>query len=904
MTTKMRSLRIFRNPIGCLILLAAFSAAAGCSTAQSPGGGSDVIVNHISAAVDRDVWTNSSGGSGHASNATWNFVANSGGSSCTECHGSDLLGGISRVSCMSESTSCHHGTKGSDWVGNPGNTTSFHGASAKKAPGNSGFAACQICHGKDFRTPRGASNRTCYSCHTLTPHASQWRTGDTYVHTTTDAGNAPVCALCHLNGANSPIAPPSPPAPAGAAPGCYNNTLCHAAGVPHALGAIWTAPTSSQFHGLAAKQDLSYCQGCHGTPGTTQFNGGAAPTSCQASCHTEAKAHPIRWYQAPQPFPGYVSSHRDSGNQSVACAICHKVDGPGTGPDPNAPSCFSASFNGVSCHSGGPGAANHPVPFQGTTHTQANQASYNADCANCHSITGVPPNSSAPTCVTCHQSATTLPFTNCTSCHARPPAGATYPNVAGRHAKHDALASVTGVCSTCHNGLDTGSLAHYNRANARPGKNALRVPPGDAAFLATYNAKAGAASFDNVALTCANVSCHGAVTAPNWQTGTIIVNTDAGCRACHKLGAALGNPENNSEYSGLHSVHLSTAVGGAILCTECHNMANGTTGDLNHFKFLNTPQMEGPASQTVEPNGLAANYNTTNQTCGNFTCHTVTHSGFPWGGGANHPVPPARFTGTSHTSVTSLTFPGTCGACHFETGAGTKLGPTCTVCHQAGSPLSALNCTSCHGGVPTKGPNGPTATAPYPNKAGAHAKHWDLGPLGNAINCDTCHSGLGSGTTAHYDSANARTGTLRVEPGDVAFISPFPYTTGTATENPTTLTCGSVSCHGAQTTPGWRTTGTTCTTCHKHSGTSVNGAPANYYNDYTETYIPHDFHLGQTGGSCDTCHGMTVATHFGSFGDKAIASRAAAGTILPSFNYPTSPPPGGADMGNCTTGCH
>jgi len=46
MTTKMRTLRDFRNPIGCLILLAAFAAAAGCSTAESPSG-SATNMNHV-----------------------------------------------------------------------------------------------------------------------------------------------------------------------------------------------------------------------------------------------------------------------------------------------------------------------------------------------------------------------------------------------------------------------------------------------------------------------------------------------------------------------------------------------------------------------------------------------------------------------------------------------------------------------------------------------------------------------------------------------------------------------------------------------------------------------------------------------------------------------------------------
>ncbi|MBF8260395.1 MAG: hypothetical protein HW377_2769, partial [Actinobacteria bacterium] len=46
MISKPRSLRVPRNPIGLLILLAAFAAAAGCSTATNTGGLVDASGNH------------------------------------------------------------------------------------------------------------------------------------------------------------------------------------------------------------------------------------------------------------------------------------------------------------------------------------------------------------------------------------------------------------------------------------------------------------------------------------------------------------------------------------------------------------------------------------------------------------------------------------------------------------------------------------------------------------------------------------------------------------------------------------------------------------------------------------------------------------------------------------------
>jgi len=862
-----------------LILLVAFAGIAGCGSDKSPGG--------MSSPPD---WVVVPSGGRHAKSATLSYIANGGISDCAECHGADLSGGTSKVSCFGNPAGCHHGTV-AGW-----DTAAVHGASAKKAPGNSGFASCQVCHGGNFSS--GGSQVSCFPCHGVRgPHSPKpWRsaTGGA-THTSTDPENAAVCTQCHSPGSpNNPAGHPAIPAPAGTPPGCYNNTLCHGAGgAPHALGSAWVDPTTASFHGPTAKQDLKYCQGCHGTPGTTLFNGGAAPTSCQGStCHPQAKAHPIRWYQAPQPFPGYVSSHRDSGNRGVACAVCHKVDGAGTGADTAAPSCYSATFNGVTCHSGGPGGSNHAVPFPGTAHTAASQTSFTADCSPCHAVTGTSPNSTAPPCSVCHEAGSPLTNANCSSCHGKPPAGTTYPNVAGTHAKHDALASVTGVCSACHTNLGSGTTAHYDRANARPGKNALRVPPGDVAFSATWNAKAGSAAFSGTSLTCANVSCHGAVTAPDWQTGTISGNTDVGCRQCHKIGTAPGVPENNSPFSGLHTLHLSTSVGGSILCTDCHNMANGTAGASNHYKFLDTASMEGPAKDTLEPSGSAANYNASNQTCGTFTCHTVAHSGFPWSGGASHPVP---FTGTAHTSVTGGTFVANCGSCHFETGPATKNGPTCTTCHQAASPLAATGCASCHANPPSG--------AAYPNVAGKHAVHGALPGVGV---CNPCHNGLGTGTIEHYDRANARPGkdALRVPPGDIAFLTNYNAKSGTAIFTAANRTCSNVNCHGGQATPDWPTATAdaidvpnACLACHVSGTTQYNS----YFSGKHASHIDNVFGLSAT--TCKRCHDeakVNVSGHFQNLATPVFEQKPK-DTILPAVRYnkgTCNPQEGGL------TGCH
>ncbi len=514
------------------------------------------------------------------------------------------------------STLCHGASAvphpvGGAWV--TGSPPQPHGNDAKAAPGSStGLLYCQACHGTGTDFAGGSSGISCYTCHGASaPHPDLWRSGNNiYVHTSVDGGNASVCAFCHTDGANSPIAPPSPPAPAGTPPGCFNSTLCHgAAAAPHALGSAWILPGAS-FHGLTAKADLAACQACHGTPGTILFDGGVAPTACSL-CHNAADAHPTTWSQAPQTgFPPYTASHRNAGSFATACAICHVVDGPGTGPNPAAPSCFSASFtNGdgvtASCHASGP-SASHLVPFLDPNHLGVDQVEFAGDCALCHAVSGTSPIPSAPACQVCHTAGSPLApppgsFGVCTSCHGYPPDGTpgTYPNIAGAHAVHldlDLLGPGTPVdCDTCHLGLGFVTQAHYDLANGRPGAGG-RIPPGDLAFDNTYNAQSGAPSFDNTlsVLSCSNVSCHGGQTTPNWQTGTIDVDTAAGCLQCHAYAAG----QYNSYSSGEHDRSQHVAAG----CTACHNT---TSLAASHFNALSTTAMEGPASATVGGTGTS-----------------------------------------------------------------------------------------------------------------------------------------------------------------------------------------------------------------------------------------------------------------------------------------------------------
>jgi len=581
--------------ITLLLLLAAFAFASGCSSANTEGtaGGA----NHIDAS-GKSVpgWLVLPSGGQHAVSATQNYIASGGSAACAECHGTDLSGGISRVSCFANTAGCHHGPV-AGWVTTPP-AAQEHGASAKRAPGSSGFASCQICHGASFSEgPQVA----CSACHGVAaPHPAAWR-GVPYTHADTNTANAPVCSRCHFPGsANNPANHPATPAPAGTAPGCFNNTLCHGeSAVPHPVGNAWvTTSPADQPHAAGAKAvasstaGFSYCQTCHGSG--TDFAGGSSTVSCY-TCHGASAPHAASPWRASAGSTYTHTNTAETGNAAV-CAFCHFPGSPNNpanhpatpAPPGTAPGCFNSTL----CH-GSTGAA-HDVPYNDNTHYNIVSGTFAGACGACHDL-AAPSTKSGPACDTCHAAGSPLTALNCTSCHASPPdgsgpAGAAYPNLAGAHSVHIALnaAGSPVACNTCHNGLGSRTLNHYSRA-----KN--RTAPGDAAFPATYNAESGASAFDNsAALTCSNISCHGGQTTPNWRTGAIDVNNQ--CTVCHASGTA----QFNSYFSGDHGEHIGVFGTNATTCKYCHNT---TALAASHFGALATPAMEGPASATVGGTG-------------------------------------------------------------------------------------------------------------------------------------------------------------------------------------------------------------------------------------------------------------------------------------------------------------
>ena len=462
MTTKMRTLRNFRNPIGCLILLAALGAAAGCSTAETPSGSATNLNHVLPSGSSVEGWMVLPAGGSHASTATQDYITNGGASGCTECHGPNLSGGISGTSCFGNPAGCHHDPV-ANWA-----APAVHGATAKRAPGSSGFASCQICHGSNFSG--GGAQTACSSCHGVSaPHpARPWR-GSAISHTDTNASNATVCAQCHFPGSpNNPANHPATPAPAGTAPGCFNNTLCHGENpVPHPVGGTWVAtPPAAQPHGNDAKATpgattgFTYCKACHGS-GTTppaNFGGGSSGVSCisTAGCHgaTVASPHPQAPWRA-SAGSTYNHTNASEGNATV-CQECHFPNSPNNPanhpPTPAPAGTPPGCFNSTLCHGAG---VPHPVGATWVATSPAPQPHGNDAKATPGATTGF------TFCQACHGTGTTPPANfgggssgvSCYPCHGTnsPHPSAPWRASAGSVYTHGSTNFFNApVCAQCH----------------------------------------------------------------------------------------------------------------------------------------------------------------------------------------------------------------------------------------------------------------------------------------------------------------------------------------------------------------------------------------------------------------------------------------------------------------------
>ncbi len=173
------------------------------------------------------------------------IVLNSSTDDCESCHGNDLKGGSSGISCFS----CHSNYPHSENWKNQEN----HGQSIVNNTYT--LESCGNCHGSDFTG--GSSQVSCFTCHSQFPHPADWITPDQAgFHGTAISNNQTLlteCQDCHGSdyaGGSVNIS-------------CFT---CHAA-FPHLEG--FANISSPNFHKNYFREnnnwDISTCRQCHGS---------------------------------------------------------------------------------------------------------------------------------------------------------------------------------------------------------------------------------------------------------------------------------------------------------------------------------------------------------------------------------------------------------------------------------------------------------------------------------------------------------------------------------------------------------------------------------------------------------------------------------------------------------------
>jgi predicted CxxxxCH...CXXCH cytochrome family protein len=169
---------------------------------------------------------------------------------------------------------------------------------------------------------RDARTCTAVYCHGAFPggnaaNAPPWRSGEG------DAG----CGTCH--GLPPASTHAGMPADLGGCVVCHATTVhadgtlvdggTHMSGVPDGRHTDpWMVATSAGFHGLAARQGLSACQGCHGL----DLEGGSGP-AC-ATCHGEGGSLTCTSCHGTI-ASGAASSHVGGASPSASCRTCHET---------------------------------------------------------------------------------------------------------------------------------------------------------------------------------------------------------------------------------------------------------------------------------------------------------------------------------------------------------------------------------------------------------------------------------------------------------------------------------------------------------------------------------------------------------------------------------------------------
>jgi predicted CxxxxCH...CXXCH cytochrome family protein len=352
------------------------------------------------------------------------------------------------------------------------------------------------------------------------------------------------------------------------------------------------------------------CRECHGeTLGKDNTPAGISGVSCYTASFDNLACHA----GGPAFHPAdWVSTHGAvaATDNGASCRPCHGADLHGSG---SVVSCYTASFGGVACHANGP--AFHPASWLDCT------APGNAFHGNAYA-------NNVPVCSTCHDVTPSSP--KCTAtCHFTLGGGRIPPSIpawshgigtSGTATSHHQAAifdnaAVKAVCIACHdthNRFGQPPVCHncHGSANPHPAGWLLSHAP------AARSSTAG----------CSTAECHGTSlqgasgrACASCHKGEALLSHLSDCRSCHGNPPPgtppLSQPTGEPNVAGAHAIHGALPAGVASACSTCHAAAGAATA--RHFD--NVVEVSLTAAWNARTGGPARAG--AGRTCLGVSCH-------------------------------------------------------------------------------------------------------------------------------------------------------------------------------------------------------------------------------------------------------------------------------------------
>lgn len=765
---------------------------------------------------------------------------------CSKCHGWGVAAYQSATKHQNNNLTMNSDLGYTDGTG--GCTTNCHGGKTLTMQSNSGFTNDSGAYGV----------LSCGSCHN--DGAIPPNSGAHAAHGADADADYTECEACHGTDNGGSWAPGTG--------GSHNTgTVNFAAGITYSNGG--TPGTDA-----ASLNDTCTTTQCHSPTGNSATWGTPASVACNECHYYEASASGANNTANANALS---TSHNKHFNKSKVCADCH-----GTLPTDRT------HINDVT-------GANAGAILTGKANAVQNEAGVSRALVTWDDNANTCTNNGGGLALGCHASGTPdwdVTITSCIICHTDETTSAVNPT-SGLHnftvaTRHDDTLQ-TGVCVNCHDATSPSSLHQNGTKNT----SATATFTWNATKVLSYNSATGCSANCHADAGDWNRKWTGAVNALPLYTD---LATAAVCDNCHGSFAQGWNFVNEGNASTTdHTDPDADNVGdqmnaaGHAVCTKCHGwgVAGYQTGTKhkNNNLTMNSDlgYVDGTGGCTVNCHkGMTL----TAKTNSGFITDTGAY-GAPSCGGCHDDgaIPPnsgahaihgsdadADYTeciachgdnnGKGYTDYTDLHSTGTvnfaAGITYSNGGtAGTNAAAandTCTTtqCHSAagnpatwGTPAS-VGCNACHYYEAVT--NGANNTANANALTATHTVHFNKGKL-----CTDCHGTLPTNRT-HIAAKAGTDGVVLTLKANAAQNDADPVSRSGMTWDDGLNTCGTagaLGCHNSKTTPGWGTSGITCTNCHLAGGGAAYDPTSGLHNMTAANVQKHNSTL-RTG--CTECH--------------------------------------------------